>query len=182
MPMKPLKGTGDFTPAPQGLWHGVCVDVVDKGIVKSQLYKPRHMIQIRWVVDADPPMPDGRPYIVARMFGYTLAGDNNKLRPFLEAWRGKAFTKEELEGFDPEKLLGVCGQIQIIHNESKGNTYANVQAVLPLPRGAEKIAIPADYIRQEERERREALEKNPNGNDHSNEDGEFEPQDDDIPF
>jgi hypothetical protein len=181
--MKPLKGSGDFIPAPEGLWPGVCVDVVDKGIVKSELYKPRHMMQIRWVVDADPPLSDGRPHIVSRMFGYTLAGENNKLRPFLEAWRGRAFTKEELMGFDPERLLGVCGQIQIIHQESKGNTYGNVQACVPYPRGLKKMEIPADYVRQEERDHRAELEKHPDGVWTETEPEEqYEPVVNDIPF
>lgn len=180
MAMKPLKGSGDFTPAPEGLWQGVCVDIVDKGMVQSAMYKPRHMIQLRWVVDADPKLPDGRLHIVSRMFGYTLAGENNKLRPFLEAWRGRAFTKEELQGFDPEKLLGVNGQVQIIHHEHKGNTYANVQAVMALGKGMTKMNIPEDYVRQEERDRRAALEAQPNGNGDAAEG--YLAQDEDVPF
>lgn len=183
MPMKPLSAKGNFTPAPEGLWPGVCVDVVDKGIVKSALYKPRHMIQIRWVVDAEPPLEDGRPHICARMFGYTLAGENNKLRPFLEAWRGKAFTEEELDAFDPEKLLGVCGQVQIIHNKKNGNTYSNVQAVVPFPRGLPRMEIPKDYIRQEERDRRATLEANPDGNTSEEEyEAPYPTTDEDLPF
>jgi hypothetical protein len=180
--MEPLKGTGNFTPAPEGLWPGVCVDVVDKGIVKSAIYKPRHMIQIRWMVNAEPPLPDGRPHICARMFGYTLAGENNKLRPFLEAWRGRAFTEEELRGFDPEKLLGVNGQVQIIHNHKNGNTYGNVQAVVPAPRGSEKMLIPADYIRQQERDRRAELEKFPDGKPEEEYETPYPATDEDIPF
>lgn len=157
-----IKAGGDFTPAPEGLWPGVCVDVVDKGIVKSAMYKPRHMLQIRWILNAEPPLPDGRPHMAVRSFGATL-GEQSALRPFLEAWRGKKFTDEELHGFDIETVIGVCGQIQALHNSHNGKTYGNVQAVVPYPRGMEKMAVPSDYIRQAERDRRASLEADPDG-------------------
>lgn len=175
-----VKAGGEFTPAPEGLWPGVCVDVVDKGIVQSNLYKPRHMIQIRWVLDAEPPMPDGRPHIAVRGFGATL-GEKSALRPFLEAWRGKKFTEEELAGFDIENLIGVNGQIQILHNRSKGTTYANVQAVVPYPRGLAKMIVPVGYIRQSERDLRAVIEANADG---ATEGSAFEPEypDESMPF
>jgi hypothetical protein len=175
------KAGGDFTPAPEGLWHGVCVDVVDKGIVESAIYKPRHMIQIRWVIEAEPKLPDGKPHMAIRSFGLSLH-EQSKLRPFLETWRGKRFTEDELCGFDIENLIGANGQVQILHNTFKGKTYGNVQAVFPMARGAEKMPIPSDYIRQEERDRRAALEANPDGDPPYQ---DAEPQqisDEDIPF
>ncbi|MHA1379626.1 MAG: hypothetical protein ACTSRG_14730 [Candidatus Helarchaeota archaeon] len=39
------------------------------------------------------------------------------MRKFLESWRGKKFTKEELEGFDLQKILGKPCQLQIIHSD-----------------------------------------------------------------
>jgi hypothetical protein len=58
------------------------------------------------------------------------------LRSFLESWRGKQFTKEELAGFDLFNVLGVACQINVVHeNSDNGNTYANIKAVMPLPKG-----------------------------------------------
>lgn len=178
-----VKAGGDFTPAPEGLWLGVCVDVVDKGIVESQQYKPRHMLQIRWVIAAEPPLPDGKPHMVVRSFGATL-GEKSALRPFLEAWRGKKFTDEELSGFDIENLIGVNGQVQVLHNSYKGKIYGNVQAVVPYPRGIEKMIVPPEYIRQCERDRRAELEKYPDG---KSPEQVFDPSepiigDEDLPF
>ncbi len=144
--------SGDFTPAPEGLWLGVCIDVVDKGMVESKQYKPRHVVQIRWVIDAEPKLATGKPHMCTRDFGLSL-GDKSKLRPFLEAWRGKKFTTAELDGFDVEKLIGVCGQVQIIHNTTaEGKTYGNVAAVVPYPKMIDKMTVPADYIRECARE------------------------------
>ncbi len=54
----------------------------------------------------------------------------------LQSWRGKAFTAEELQGFDLRKVLGIGCQLQIIHKEgNNGTTYANVETMLALPRG-----------------------------------------------
>jgi hypothetical protein len=169
---------GDFTPAPEGLWPAVCVDVVDKGMVESSKYKPRHMVQLRWVLDAEPKLESGQPHMAVRSFGLSL-GEKSALRPFLEAWRGKKFTTEELEGFDLEKLIGANCQVQIIHAGSNGKTYGNIQAVVPAARGVAKMTIPADYIRQEERDRRAKLEQEPDGED---ERGHYAPEDEDVPF
>jgi len=181
MPIIAKNSGGDFTPAPEGLWPGVCVDVVDKGMVDAKPpYKPRHMIQIRWVLDAEPKLPSGQPHMAVRSFGLSL-GEKSHLRPLLEAWRGKKFTKEELEGFDIEKLIGVNCQVQVIHNEYKGKVYGNVQAVVPAARGVAKMAVPADYIRQEERDRRAQLEKAPDGEEPDYDDN-YVPEDEDVPF
>lgn len=169
---------GDFTPAPEGLWPGVCVDVVDLGIIDKGQYGPKHMVQLRWVLDAEPPLPTGKPHMASRRFGLSLS-EKSHLRPFLEAWRGKKFSTEELAGFDLENLIGACGQFQIIHNSHNGKTYGNVQAVVPYPRNAPKMTVPTDYVRQCERDHRADLEAHPDG--HEN-DAQYEPADADIPF
>lgn len=177
---KYVSGKKKFTPAPEGLWPGVCVDMVELGLVESAKYEPREMVEIRWVLDAEPPLPGGKPHMAARKFGRSI-GKKSLLRPFLEAWRGKKFTNEELKQFDLEALVGACGQIQIIHREWEGDTYGNVQAVVPYPRGLKKMEVPADYVRQEERNRREELEKHPDGNTGNGFD-EYHAADEDIPF
>lgn len=98
---------------------------------------------------------------------YTLSlHEKSKLRPMLEAWRGRKFTNEELEGFDLERLLGANCQVQVCHNiSSDGQVYANVQAVVPAAKGAAKMAVNHGYIRVCEREKRAELEANPNGTD-----------------
>ena len=141
---------GNFIPAPEGLWPGVCVDVVDLGIVESAQYKPRHMVQIRWVLDAEPKLDSGEPHMAVRSFGLSL-NEKSNLRPFLEAWRGKKFTDDELDGFDLENLIGAPGQVQIVHNRKDGKTYGNVQTVVPYPRGMARVPVPPNYVRAKDR-------------------------------
>lgn len=170
---------GDFTPAPEGLWPGVCVDVVDLGILQYGDYDPSHQIEIRVVLDAEPPLPTGKPHMAIKRFTLSLH-EKSRLRPFLEAWRGKKFTPEELKGFDLENLMGVCGQFQIIHAVSKkGKTFGNIQTVVPYAKGVPKMTIPEDYIRQCERDRRAKLEADPDG---TSAETSQEITDEDIPF
>lgn len=174
------KAGGDFTPAPEGTWQGVCVDVVDKGMVTSEKYgKTRHMIQVRWVLDAEPPLENGKPHMAVRSFGLTL-GEKSNLRPFLEAWRGKKFTEDELAGFDIEKLIGANGQIQILHTRANGTTYGNVHVIMPLGKGMAKMEAPRDYVRECDREGYKAPEM-PGANGDS-EPEPYQPVEEDIPF
>ena len=172
----------EYTAAPEGLHSAVCVDVVDLGEMETQ-WGAKHKIEIRWVLEVldedGRPQNDpktGKPFMVTQRYTASLA-EKSKLRPMLEAWRGRKFSKEELEGFDVEKLVGVNCQLQVVHNiVSDGGVYSNVQAVVPAARGGIKLRVPTDYIRVAERERRKQLEQHPNGDD------PFKADDSDIPF
>lgn len=152
----------DYTPAPEGLHQAVCIDVVDLGIQHTQ-YGDQVKIEIRWALEEIDPKTKVQ-YMVLRRFTPSLHKKSN-LRPMLEAWRGRKFTDEELKGFDIEKLIGANCQIQVCHNiSSEGDTYANVQAVVPISKGVSRMGIPDGYVRVAERAKRDEFERNPNGN------------------
>ncbi len=156
------KPKSEYSNAPEGLWSAVCCDVVDKGMRETGFGGKAHKIQLRWMLeDIDP--KSGKPYMVTRMFTLSLH-EKSTLRPFLESWRGRKFTFDELEGFDLEKLIGVNCQLQIIHNiKDGGTTFANVQAIVPPAKGSVKLTVSPDYIRVAEREHRAQLENDPFG-------------------
>src|ERR1700753_4211749 len=93
---------GDFDPAPEGLWPAVCCDVVDLGIVDWG-FGPQVKIKICWQLEEEDPKTGERVF-VSQTFTPSLH-EKSKLRPILEAWRGKKFDKSELKQFDIEKLL-----------------------------------------------------------------------------
>lgn len=150
----------EWTPAPEGLHCAVCCDVIDLGLVKTEWGdKPKVRLVFELGLFSEdgteqfsPDFPDeDRRYIVRRDFGLSLS-EKSTLRPFLESWRGRKFTKEELAGFDLERLIGVNCQLQIIHNiTDQGRTFANIQAAVPLGRGMEKIHVSPDYVREVDR-------------------------------
>jgi len=79
---------------------------------------------------------DGKPMprMISKDFTLSIK-ERSALKPFLEAWRGRAFTEEELSGFDLRAVLGAPCQMQIIHNNAG---YERVNCVIPLSKGADK--------------------------------------------
>lgn len=170
MPIIARDNQTQFAPAPEGLHQAVCVDVVDKGLVDGP-WGPKPTIQIRWqleCVNED----TAKRHMAVMNFNLTL-NEKANLRKILKAWRGRDFTKDELEGFDLENLIGANCQVQIIHKLSdNGNTYGNVQAVVPLGKGMIKMQ-PEDYVR--------AKDRTTASNGHGSSTAEPGP-DDDVPF
>lgn len=158
MPIYAKKKESELTPAPEGLWPAVCVDVFDLGVVDTQFGK-QEKIEITWQLEEVDPKSKRRFQVTQR---YTPSlHEKSKLRPMLESWRGRKFTKDEERQFDIEKLIGACCQLQLIHNiKDEGRVYANVQACVPYPRNVARIA-PENYIRRIDREKQ--YEQNPDG-------------------
>src|SRR3990167_10646077 len=139
-----------FIPAPEGLHQAVCVDFVDLGIMDTPWGK-KAKCRIVWQIEET--MDNGERYLVSAMYTASLS-EKGALRPLLEAWRGRKFGEKELEGFDSENLIGANAQLQIVHVESKktkGNWFANVQAIVPLGKGTPKLVVEG-YVRQKNRE------------------------------
>ena len=63
-------------------------------------------------------------------------GEKANLRKFLESWRGRKFTSEELKGFGIEKLLGANCVLNIVHTD---RGYDRIASVMPLMRGVTKL-------------------------------------------
>jgi len=142
----------EFTPAPQGLHRAVCVDVLDSWTEeRPQEFGGGLVEKTRLVWEIDEQMDDGRRFLVSQFYTASLH-EKAKLRQHLEAWRGRTFSEEELNGFDLENVIGVPCQLQVIHHTNKaGKTYANVQAVVPPGKGAERLLPTGDYIRMRDR-------------------------------
>jgi hypothetical protein len=154
------KKEGEYSTAPEGLWPAVCCDVYDLGLVDTQFGK-QEKIEITWQL-AEKDTKTQRRYQVSQRYTPSLH-EKSKLRPLLESWRGRKFTKEEEKEFDIEKLLGANCQLQIVHNiKDEGRTYANVQACVPYPKKEPRMAV-EEYTRRIDREKR--YEDNPDGNE-----------------
>jgi len=147
------EGTGAaFVPCPAGSQAGVCVDVVDLGLIENAKFpnedgspKLQHKIDVVW--ESSELMDTGKPFLVKKRYTLSLAEKAN-LRHDLESWRGKPFTDAERQGFDVEKLLGHACILSVIHKTgSKGGTFANVATVSPLMRGMAKPTATGEYVR-----------------------------------
>lgn len=176
MPIIAKETGSNFEPCPAGLHQAVCVDVVDLGEVKvtyAGKEKVQPKVYIVWQIDEEIPSRPGEYFTVRRRYTLSLS-DKASLRRDLETWRGKAFTPEQLKGFDLEALLGANCQISVAHDTRDGSTYANVTAVVPLGKGMAKLTA-QNYTRVKDRE-----QKNNSGPSDADEHGVSE--DDIVPF
>jgi hypothetical protein len=140
------KAGPSFTPAPQGPHAGICVDILDHGLVESTYQgekRLKYKITIVWQIDEN--MDDGRPFLVRRLYTNSLH-EKSSLRRDLESWRGRPFTNTELQAFDLENLLSVPCLLNVIHQQRDGATYANVASVMRLPKDM-RAPTPRDYVR-----------------------------------
>ena len=140
-------GGGDFAPVPEGTHLAICNMVVDLGLQESTYMgdtKIQHKCWVRWELpyeriswqDGDGEAKEG-PMSIGKTYTLSLSEKAN-LRKDLEAWRGKAFTPAELDGFDLFNLLGVGCQVVVVHREKDGKTYANVNGIAGWPKGTPK--------------------------------------------
>lgn len=84
---------------------------------------------------------ESKPLIVSKR--YTLSLDEKAtLRKDLEAWRGKAFTQEELDGFNLEVLLGKFCMVNVTHSTYDGKEYANIANISQVPSALKKLGEP----------------------------------------
>jgi hypothetical protein len=72
--------------------------------------------------------------------------ENSTLRAFLQAWRGRGFSPEELICFDLAKLVNAPCLLNIAIVERAGKSYSNILSVSPLPRGMEAPALSAPAV------------------------------------
>lgn len=122
-----------------GLYTAVCTGVIDQGLqVNEQFNKSAPSVRLIFELVGETYEYNDEEHTrqVGRDFTLSL-GEKSNLRGFLQSWRGKSFSSDELNGFDLKTILGKAGQLQIIHRESKssGNPYAYVNNMVPLPKG-----------------------------------------------
>jgi hypothetical protein len=136
----PSPSSSNFERAPEGSFVGVCYQVIDLGTQESTFYKsaagePKraHKVLIAWELP-DERGVDGRPLMIARRYTFS-AHKNSALRAHLDGWRGKAFSDEEIAGYDLKGLLGKGCLLSIVHTADGEDKYANVNMVAKLPKG-----------------------------------------------
>lgn len=129
-------------PVPEGVHVGCCYLVSDLGHQLSEKYgtEKRAVVigfelpEIRITVERDG-QPKDLPRAASRRFTLSL-GEKAELRKFLQSWRGKSFTEQELQGFDLKNLLGAPALVQIVHeHKPDGRTVARIASVMALPKG-----------------------------------------------
>ena len=134
---------GNFDPPPAGAHRALCYRFVDLGTQKNEYQgevknQRKVMLSFELVDELDEFEIDGKkikaPFTVHQRFTWSMH-EKGKLRPFLEAWRGRAFAESDLKpgGFDTKNLIGVPCMLNVIHATRDGRTFANISGISPLP-------------------------------------------------
>lgn len=126
----------NFKPMPAGTHLARCYGMVSLGtqLPNSAQFNPSFKILLMFETPNEL-AENGKPLTTFKEYSASLS-EKSKLRPALESWRGRPFTKEELDGFDVSAVVGAPCMISVIHKHSaKGSTYADIASIAALPKG-----------------------------------------------
>ncbi len=121
----PSREAGASLP-PEGAHDATIYEVRDLGLVETR-YGPRHRVRIGWTLCEAPPAGSRWPTWRAwQTFNATLR-DGSELWKFIRQLTGAA----PGESFDLETLVGHKATLVLAHDESGGQIYCNIRAILP---------------------------------------------------
>lgn len=128
----------------EGQYLAVVADVVDLGVVTGQ-FGPKERVQVVFLLDGI--NSQGENFRISGFYNKSLH-EKATLRKTL-----KAILRREVTGsFDMDEIIGTTVGLVIEHNDgTDGKTYANIQAIIPAPKG-QRMEIPADFQRQVEKD------------------------------
>ncbi len=131
----------EFELPPAGATAARCAAVIDLGSQQS-IYQGETKTQAKILLTFELAelRSDGTPHRVSRRMTASLH-KKAQLRAFLEQWRGRAFTDEELRAFNVGKLLKAPCLLNLVHIERAGKQYANILSVSPVPKGMTAPAL-----------------------------------------
>ena len=126
--------------APEGVFFARCIRIIDLGTQtvnfegssseKRQIQFSFELLSEKHVFD---PEIGEQPFIVHSKTLTLSLHRKSALRSLLESWSGKKIP--ETGEVDIDSFLGKECQVQVVHNEYNGNTYANISGVLSVAKG-----------------------------------------------
>lgn len=122
-------------PVEPGVYVAVCVGVIDLGEQYSEKFK-KYSNDVRFVWELVGVMVeiDGeqKPRQLSRDFHVAIS-KKSTLRAVLSSWNGRQYTDDEFRELELFDQLGQPCQLNVVLNDT--GEYANVDSVIPLPRG-----------------------------------------------
>lgn len=159
-------GGADIAPVPAGTYHAICYAVVDVGTQPGGQFEPHRKVIIIFELPSERATfeKDGKKEDKPRAISkeYTLSiGKKAKLRADLESWRGRAFTEEELKGFDLKKLVCANALVSVGHKAGSGKNANRVFAEIKSVAGLPKPPPPVNGVEQPNQFARRTPENEP---------------------
>lgn len=124
-----------------GLYQGVCYAIYDLGTQENKKFngQDRKVLFLFEIPELTYEIEeDGEKKTIRKTKSIDFTNSLHRkanMRPFLENWRGKKFTSDELKGFDLKKVLGVNGYLNLVREKE----YLNIGSISPLKKTDIKI-------------------------------------------
>lgn len=118
-----------------GVYFAVCIGVIDLGEQYSEKFKNySNKVQFVWELPSETIEVDGKqePKQLSKEFAIATK-KNSGLRTFISSWNSKAYTDEEFQEVELFDQIGKACQLNVVLSES--GEYANVDSVMPIPKG-----------------------------------------------
>lgn len=118
-----------------GVYFAVCIGVIDLGEQYSEKFKNySNKVQFVWELPSETIEVDGKqePKQLSKEFAIATK-KNSGLRTFISSWNSKAYTDEEFQEVELFDQIGKACQLNVVISES--GEYANVDSVMPIPKG-----------------------------------------------
>lgn len=131
-------GSSNISPIEPGSYPAICYGLIDLGEQYSETYdKWTAKVLLMWEIPGEK-IDLGGDEPVSRTITKSYSCSLNEkatLRKDLAAWRGRDFTQEELRKFDLRTIVGAPCLLNIIHRENNNRTYADISAIMKMPKG-----------------------------------------------
>lgn len=130
-----------------GVYTAVSSAMIDVGLQTNEKFdKTQRKFMMVWTILNEQIEIKGemQDRVISKEYTFSLH-EKSTLRKDLQAWRGKTFTEEELNGFDLLNVLNKGCQLQIILEERNGNKYNNIAGIISLPKGSEMKGVDNAY-------------------------------------
>lgn len=118
-----------------GVYFAVCIGVIDLGEQYSEKFKNySNRVQFVWELPSETIEVEGKqePKQLSKEFAIATK-KNSGLRTFISSWNSKAYTDEEFQEVELFDQIGKACQLNVVISES--GEYANVDSVMPIPKG-----------------------------------------------
>ena len=130
-----------------GVYTAISSAIVDLGLQKNEKFdKTQRKFMMIWTILNETIEVNGEqlPRQLSKEYSFSLH-EKSTLRKDLQAWRGKAFTEEELRGFNIMNVLNVPCQLQVLLEERNGRQYNNIASIMALPKGSQVEKLENTY-------------------------------------
>ena len=131
------EGNSNIPKLENGVYTALSSMLIDLGFQKSVLdNNVRRKFMMVWIIVGEfiEVNKEQLPRVMSKEYTLSL-NEKSNLRKDLQAWRGQAFTEEELQGFNLITVMNKPCQLQIINEEKNGKTYNNISAIMAMPKG-----------------------------------------------